>query len=126
MRKRKVLIAIYIFFILWVTLLSREQEPARVFTGLFWENKMGYWWDIALNILLFIPLGLLLETVTDDWRIVQFGFILSVFIELMQYVLARGWCQVDDVFNNTIGTAVGIGAWKMLSSFIKELKNKRV
>ena len=125
MGKKKVLIALYIFFILWVTFFSREREPTRVFTGLFWEIEMGYWIDIRLNILLFLPLGFLLGTVTDNWRIVLFGFILSVFIEFLQYIFAMGWCQADDVLNNTIGTVVGFGIWNPLSAFIVKCKNKR-
>lgn len=125
MGKKKVLVGLYIFFILWITLFSRSSEPTRVFTGLFWEIEMGYWIDIRINILLFLPLGFLLGTVTDNWRIVLFGFILSVFIEILQYVLALGWCQLDDVLNNTVGTAVGIVVWKMLSAFIKKMKDKR-
>ena len=126
MRKKKIFVVLYILIILWVTLFSREREPTRVFTGLFWEIEMGYWIDIRLNILLFLPLGVLLGTVTDNWRIVLFGFILSVFVEFLQYIFAMGWCQADDVLNNTIGTAVGIGVWKMFSVSIEKWKNKRV
>lgn len=121
-KKRKVLIALYIFSILWVTLFSREPMTVRIFRGLFWEVRMGYWIDIRLNILLFLPLGFLLGTVTDNWRIVQFGFILSVFIEFLQYIFTMGWCQADDVLNNTIGTAVGFGIARLISTLPKKWK----
>lgn len=122
MGKRKVLVGIYILIILWITLFSREREPTRVFTGLFWEIEMGYWIDVRLNILLFLPLGFLLGTVTDNWRIVLFGFILSVFIEFLQYIFAMGWCQADDVLNNTIGTVVGFGIARLISTLPKKWK----
>lgn len=118
-KKRKVFVALYILIILWITLFSRERESVKVFTGLFWEFMMGYWIDIRLNILLFLPLGFLLGTVTDNWRIVLLGFILSVFIEFLQYIFAMGWCQADDVLNNTIGTVVGFGINKLCLTVIK-------
>lgn len=121
-KSRKILVAIYILIILWETLLSREPGTVRVFKGLFWEAQMGYWTDIRLNILLFLPLGLLLGTVTDDWRIVLLGFILSVFIELLQYVLALGWCQADDVLNNTIGALLGICINKLCFTVIRKAR----
>ena len=103
MRKRKILIAIYIFFILWVTLFTRDTISARIVKGLFWEVRMGYWWDIALNMLLFIPLGFLV----GGKQAIVVGFSLSVGIELSQYVFKLGVCEADDVLNNTIGAIVG-------------------
>ena len=122
--KRKVLIALYIFFILWMTLFTREPRAARIVKGLFWEIRMGFWWDIALNILLFIPLGFRLGG--KGWKAILFGFLLSIFIECAQYIFLLGYCEADDVLNNTIGTVVGIGVWKMISSFIKKMKNIRM
>ena len=72
------MIALYIFFILWVTLFTREPRAARIIKGLFWEVRMGFWWDIFLNILLFIPLGFLVGG--KGWKAILFGFLLSAFI----------------------------------------------
>lgn len=104
-KKQKVIIALYIFFVLWVTLFTRDTRSARIVKGLFWEVRMGYWWDIALNILLFIPLGFL---VGGKGRMaILFGFLLSAFIELIQYIGVLGYCEADDVSNNTIGCGIG-------------------
>ena len=69
------MIALYIFFILWMTLFTREPRAARIVKGLFWEVRMGYWWDIVLNILLLIPFGFLLGD--KGWKAVLFGFLFS-------------------------------------------------
>lgn len=105
MGKRKVFVAIYILIILWITLFSREPMTVRIFRGLFWEVRMGYWWDIALNILMFIPLGFLAGG--KGWKVVLFGFLSSAFIELIQYIAVLGYCEADDVLNNTIGAIWG-------------------
>lgn len=105
-KNRTALVGLYIFFILWVTLFSREPMTARIVKGLFWKVRMGYWWDIALNILLFIPFGFLLGD--KGWKAVLFGFLLSAFIELIQYIAVLGYCEADDVLNNTIGCGLGV------------------
>ena len=105
-KSRKILVALYILIILCITLFFREPRAARIVKGLFWEIRMGFWWDIALNILLFIPLGFLLGD--KGWKAVLFGFLLSVFIECAQYLFLLGYCEADDVLNNTIGCGFGI------------------
>lgn len=110
-KKQKVLIALYIFFILWVTLFTREPGAARIVKGLFWEVQMGFWWDIFLNILLLIPLGFLLGN--KSWKAILYGFLLSAFIEFLQYIAVLGYCEADDVLNNTIGTAIGLGLYHL-------------
>ena len=66
---------------------------------------MGYWWDIVLSILLFIPFGFLLGR--RGWKAVFLGFLFSACIECAQHVAVLGYCEADDVLNNTIGAIVG-------------------
>ena len=111
------MIALYIFFILWVTLFTREPRAARIVKGLFWEIRMGYWWDITLNILLFIPLGFLI----GGKRGIVAGALLSIGIELTQYIAVLGYCELDDVLNNTIGAAIGALLYKKFGKRIEQL-----
>ena len=121
-KNRTALVGLNIFFILWVTLFSREPMTARIVKGLFWEVRMGYWWDIALNILLFIPFGSLLGR--KGWKAVLFGFLLSAFIECAQYLFLLGYCEADDVLNNTIGTVIGFYLYRLFLILLdKEGKN---
>lgn len=83
---------------------------------------MGYWGDIALNILLFIPLGLLLGD--KGWKAVFLGFLLSAFIEFIQYIAVLGYCEADDVLNNTIGALLGICIYKLCFTVIKKSRIK--
>lgn len=102
-KSRKILVALYILIILWITLFSRRPMESRIFRGLFWEIEMGYWGDIALNILIFVPLGFLI----GGKRGIVAGALLSAGIELTQFVFRLGVCELDDVLNNTIGITVG-------------------
>lgn len=64
-----------------------------------------------LNILFFIPYGLLFPW-KDDWkRVFVTALVLSIFIELSQFIFNLGWCEVDDVISNTLGAMIGYGIW---------------
>ena len=117
MGKRKVLVALYVLIILWITLFSRKPMESRIFRCLFWEIEMGYWNNIIQNILLFIPLGFLI----GGKRGIIAGVLLSIGIELTQYIAVLGYCELDDVLNNTIGTAIGSLLFKKFGKRIEQL-----
>lgn len=119
-KSRKVLIALYILIILWITLFSREPMTTRIFRGLFWEIEMGYWNNIIQNILLFIPLGFLI----GGKRGIIAGVLLSIGIELTQYIAVLGYCELDDVLNNTIGAAIGSLLFKKFGKRIEQFIKK--
>ncbi len=62
------------------------------------------WGDILKNIVFFVPLGFII----GGRKGVVVGFLLSCGIETAQYFIRLGYCEVDDVLNNTIGTAIGV------------------
>lgn len=106
-KTRKIFIAVYILFILCITLFTRETGSRPLILEPFWELRNGLWHDIFLNILLFIPLGLLL----GSWKGLLLGVGVTVFIEVNQFFFHLGYCEIDDVLNNTSGTAIGILIW---------------
>lgn len=61
------------------------------------------------NIAWFVPLGFYLGLVQKYpiRRAVLCGFLLSLFIEVMQFVLGTGVSEIDDLLLNTLGSAVG-------------------
>ena len=117
MGKRKVLVALYVLIILWITLFSRRPMESRIFRGLFWEIEMGYWNNIIQNILLFIPLGFLI----GGKRGIIAGVLLSIGIESIQFIFRLGYCELDDVLNNTIGAAIGSLLFKKFGKRIEQL-----
>ena len=100
-----VLIAGYVYFILTKTIIGRSVKPEPICRGLFWEVQNGYWNDIGLNIVLFVPLGFLI----GGWQGIVVGIVLSCGIEAAQYIFRLGYCELDDVLNNTIGAGIGAG-----------------
>ena len=62
------------------------------------------------NIAAFIPFGMYLEYRKPEMKfghIVLYGFLLSLAIECMQYVLGTGYTELDDLILNTVGVGVG-------------------
>ena len=114
-KKRLILSILYVGVILWITIFSRTPGYQRIFKGIFWEMQMGYWSDIVLNILLFVPLGMLV----GGKRAIIIGIMFSLCVEFCQYAFMLGYCEVDDVLNNTIGTA--LGAW-FINKYEKRLE----
>ena len=124
-KKRVCLFAAYTIFIVWYTLLKREPQAYRIFRPeLFWAIR---WWIVnptveskkeavqyLMNILFFIPYGLLFPW-KDNWkRVFVTALVLSVSIELSQFIFNLGWCEVDDVISNTLGAMIGWGVmWKV-------------
>lgn len=119
-----ILLVLYLFCVFYLTLLDRQSgENGRIIFEPFWTYQFfsyaQYRWQIYLNIILFLPLGFLLpwSFKTSFMHAVLTGFLLSVFLEMIQYFFKLGLCEVDDVIHNTIGTVTGYGYWKALDHF---------
>ena len=60
------------------------------------------------NILVFIPFGLLFPI--RRWKtLLLTALIFSATIEVVQYALNLGWCEIDDMICNVLGAVIGIG-----------------
>ncbi|MDE5804153.1 MAG: VanZ family protein [Lachnospiraceae bacterium] len=62
------------------------------------------------NIVVFMPFGMYLKYQKPEMeflRIVLYGFLLSLAIECMQYVMGTGYTELDDLILNTVGAGVG-------------------
>lgn len=103
--RRFICTAIVVLFILYITIFSRQPGEQHIFKPLFWEMRNHMWKDIGLNILLFVPLG----ATIGGRKGILLGLLLSCCIEVLQYFFCLGYCEMDDVVNNTIGAVVGVG-----------------
>ena len=70
----------------------------------FYSNLIG-------NVILFVPFPSLLFflfKIKGRKNIFLLTFFSSVVIELIQYIFKRGVADIDDIFLNTIGAAIGL------------------
>ncbi len=72
----------------------------------------------VLNLLMLVPLGVLLPLAAEKMktykRFLWAPLLLSIFIELTQYVFHIGTCDVDDVILNFAGASIGFLAVYLL------------
>lgn len=73
--------------------------------------------ESIMNVVLFLPIGLLLGVVfrSLSWKkALLIGVCLSVGIEMMQFVFKKGLAEFDDVMHNTAGCLIGYGVYRII------------
>lgn len=107
----------YVVFVYSSTVYFRPGTPSD---NIFWIPCSSYYvafcgqyhllLENALNVLLFIPIGILYCLSHEDKKpigAILFSCVMSVSIEIIQYVGRKGVCEIDDVLHNTIGGILG-------------------
>ena len=64
--------------------------------------------QILTNVLMFVPVGVIVGRIWR-WKGLWVAAGLSIVIEILQLITARGLCEFDDVMHNLIGAAIGVG-----------------
>lgn len=73
--------------------------------------------EVAMNVVLFVPLGAFLGLLAPAWRWwkrLALVAAVSIFFEIAQYILAIGRSDIADVIDNTLGGAIGLGLLALL------------
>ena len=116
MRKRIVILSLiaYIAVLFSLAVVFRESSDKCIirldlFKGLNNLGPDGYR-DVILNIVCFIPVGLLVGLLLEKYRWVNAllaGLLVSLTIEFSQLIRHRGVFDVNDLFNNALGAVIG-------------------
>lgn len=71
-----------------------------------------------MNVVAFVPIGLLSGWTfkLKWWQVLIIGFVISLSIEILQYVSKRGFAEFDDVMHNTLGSLIGYGIYALVSN----------
>lgn len=110
------IITIYVFSLLSLTLGGRSSQCEVGFIlRPFWNYRFALSGDvreildILLNILLFVPMGMILEVKNvQSCRIIVFVcFFVSFCIETLQILMRIGYFETDDLIHNTLGGFLG-------------------
>lgn len=142
------LIAVYVYGILAHTVLGRTAQAQRMAQPeLLWSYRAALALDelgitvtsatmlseILLNILLFVPLGILLPFVAptafhsdhvarDMLRVALVACAISCSIEFAQLLFRLGLFELDDILNNTFGAVLGLLAYRLLFAIVHKLR----
>lgn len=126
-----VLLTGYAVIVLYATILRLDGGYRDVSLHLFsgwreaWNGfSLQLWLNVLLNVALFVPLGVLLPLTAKCFRrwyvTLPVGFAVSLSIEAVQYITARGLFDIDDLFNNTLGAAIGYGLIMLCLTLIEK------
>lgn len=121
---RIALTILYVFFILYETLMFRESGDAISNLILFsyastFFHSRTIRVEVINNIWLFIPFGVGMYRIYQRKSIFALAFIFSILIEITQYVTGLGVAEFNDVFENTMGGMIGI---VLASILIRQIK----
>lgn len=137
LNKKSVLLAIiglfYLLVVFCAVFMNRNNITDYSVQNLFSSYKSAWytcsaqaWRNIVLNILLFVPFGILLPLLskkTDKpYFVIPIGAASSLIIETIQYIFKIGIFDFDDVLNNTVGVILGYCVYRLFSA----IKNKAV
>ena len=84
--------------------------------------------NIFGNVVVFIPCGMYVAILRKNKGILASllcVFPTSLFFELLQFIFARGACDIDDIILNCLGGLVGILVYKGLVYFMKDEEKAR-
>lgn len=114
----------YSYLVLCFTVICRPKGSLeQLFLIPFYDytkNEFGVMWvEMLLNVVMFVPIGILLPLCCKSIRwyhALLVGFVFSVIIESLQWTFRCGSCETNDLINNTLGTVIG---YLMLKSYRK-------
>lgn len=134
-----VLFVIYLLALTWLILfklqfsIPKTNEGGIVnlipFVGSFDSNGVIRLGEIGDNILAFTPLGIYIGMLKAQWSILKKLLAvvgLSLAFEITQFIFAIERTDITDVLSNTLGGAIGIGIYALLSRILKDGTNKVV
>lgn len=114
----------YIFLLFCSTVIFRATGATRQYDfHPFWSyDRPDLLIENIMNVIVFIPVGMILGSllrVKGSWLVVLLiGCSISVTIEALQFCFMKGFSELDDVMNNTVGCIVGYilvkGVWLMV------------
>ena len=125
-----ILIILYSFFILYVTIINRSNSSNGVILIPFWSYRQFFIneelaIEIFNNILLFIPFASILYNVYSTKRLLLVVLLFSILIEFCQFLLGAGLCEIDDVISNLLGGHIGYLLGKSIKD-IRQLKGYKM
>ena len=133
----RILFAVYFLILVWILLFKMSFSLDELyknrsinlipFMGSVLVNGRIYINEIIDNILVFIPIGIYICMLKEDWSIlrkISVGFFISLGIEVLQFILAIGATDITDLLGNTLGGILGIGVFYLFSKLFKNKTNK--
>lgn len=129
--QNRLLLIFYSAVVVYLTLLNRKAGNRRFLLTPLWSYRrffehVYFRRQIINNILLFVPFGFILSRLIPKWSTVRILIMISVGIELLQYLSGRGFFELDDIISNSLGGLIGLTVgmlWMYAVRFLRRPKN---
>ena len=141
--KKKIIFALYIFFLLYFLIFSEIYGRSGVMQDYlynitpfqeierFWKyrEQLGLMSYINLfgNVLIFVPFGFM-EPLTSKkrsfWATLIDGWLVSLSVEIFQFITKVGRFDVDDLMLNTTGVALGYVCFIVWNAIMRKYGTK--
>lgn len=113
-----------------VVRMTPQLIPFKTITFYVQQVRAVYDWffkNLSCNVIMFVPYGFLtplfMKAYKYMWvKVLGTAMILSVFIEIFQYAMALGLCDIDDVILNVVGALLGYGIYKLVFVLLNKRK----
>jgi len=131
-----ILFVIYGVMLLGATFLSRgnfytREQIVPLFASYreaWYQGQMSNVRNLMVNILMFVPFGFLvpigIKRLKPFWKTYLAGLVVTVVIECLQIVTARGIFECDDILNNLVGTMIGYGVYTLFELVVDKVIRK--
>lgn len=126
----------YIILIYCSTVFCRPSQSERKYDfhpfwtyNAIWGGENLYIGEILMNIVMFIPVGLLLGFAIRAlkwWQVLLIGGGISFSIEILQFVLMKGFSEIDDLMHNTLGCLVGYVIYSLVRVGYEKISERRL
>ena len=125
-----------LIIVLGTTLLSRQPRAQEYCIKPFTliqqaKAQPTIYRSIMMNIFLFVPIGLSVPNIVSgkrwyrDLMIVLGCFVLSSFIEIIQFIYCLGRAEVDDVISNTLGALIGVALYYVNNCIAEKILKRK-
>lgn len=128
-----ILSTIYFLILIWILLFKMNLSINDIYKNRsinlipFVEsvivNGKIYINEIIGNMFVFIPIGIYTCMLQTNWSFIKKvapSFMISLAIEVLQFIFALGATDITDLLGNTLGGIVGIGIFLLLSRVLKD------
>ncbi len=116
------LLIFFLCLVMGITIFNRLPfDEVKYSFNLFWSYRLAAQghtiiWEIILNYFLIFPFGLVAPLYIRKRYVILCGFLLSLGIEITQFIMKRGMFEFDDIVGNTLGVVLGIGLYSIFES----------
>lgn len=126
-----ILFIVYFIVLFWILLFklgvhfSSMGKISRINLIPFSKPSMSHgkidFSEMILNVLIFVPLGLYAGILFERWVFVKkllLFFLISLIIEVLQFVFRLGAADITDIITNTLGGIIGLMIFKLIEKLL--------